>query len=217
MHHVSPPKKARMNDRIRNLLALLEAAEKDLEKALQERQVHLNFSIKGKRVEFEKSVKQAHKQAKVGVIKWLGNRPINLLTAPIIYGMVLPMLLLDACISLYQAISFPVYKISKVKRGDYMIFDRHHLSYLNIVEKSHCIYCSYANGLLAYATEIIARTEQYFCPIKHARKMMGRHARYASFAAYGDAEDYQTKLEKFRADLAQEMKAKDKEICDNRG
>ena len=217
MHHVSPPKKARMNDRIRNLLAQLEAAEKDLEKALQERQVHLNFSIKGKRVEFEKSVKQAHKQAKVGVIKWLGNRPINLLTAPIIYGMVLPMLLLDACISLYQAISFPVYKISKVKRGDYMIFDRHHLSYLNIVEKSHCIYCSYANGLLAYATEIIARTEQYFCPIKHARKMMGRHARYASFAAYGDAEDYQTKLEKFRADLAQEMKAKDKEICDNRG
>jgi hypothetical protein len=217
MHHVSPPKKARMNDRIRNLLALLEAAEKDLEKALQERQVHLNFSIKGKRVEFEKSVKQAHKQAKVGVIKWLGNRPINLLTAPIIYGMVLPMLLLDACISLYQAISFPVYKISKVKRGDYMIFDRHHLSYLNIVEKSHCIYWSYANGLLAYATEIIARTEQYFCPIKHARKMMGRHARYASFAAYGDAEDYQTKLEKFRADLAQEMKAKDKEICDNRG
>ena len=217
MHHVSPPKKARMNDRIRNLLALLEAAEKDLEKALQERQVHLNFSIKGKRVEFEKSVTQAHKQVKVGVIKWLGNRPINLLTAPIIYGMVLPMLLLDACISLYQAISFPVYKISKVKRGDYMIFDRHHLSYLNIVEKSHCIYCTYANGLLAYATEIIARTEQYFCPIKHARKMMGRHARYASFAAYGDAEDYQTKLEKFRADLAQEMKAKDKEICDNRG
>ena len=217
MHHVSPPKKARMNDRIRNLLAQLEAAEKDLEKALQERQVHLNFSIKGKRVEFEKSVKQAHKQAKVGVIKWLGNRPINLLTAPIIYGMVLPMLLLDACISLYQIICFPVYKISKVKRGDYMIFDRHHLSYLNIVEKSHCIYCSYANGLLAYATEIIARTEQYFCPIKHARKMMGRHARYASFAAYGDAEDYQTKLEKFRADLAQEMKAKDKEICDNRG
>jgi hypothetical protein len=217
MHHVSPPKKARMNDRIRNLLAQLEAAEKDLEKALQERQVHLNFSIKGKRVEFEKSVTQAHKQVKVGVIKWLGNRPINLLTAPIIYGMVLPMLLLDACISLYQIICFPVYKISKVKRGDYMIFDRHHLSYLNIVEKSHCIYCSYANGLLAYATEIIARTEQYFCPIKHARKMMGRHARYASFAAYGDAEDYQTKLEKFRADLAQEMKAKDKEICDNRG
>jgi hypothetical protein len=88
-----------------------------------------------------------------------------------------------------------------------MIFDRHHLSYLNWAEKSHCMYCTYGNGLLAYATEIIGRTEQYFCPIKHARKMMGRHARYANFVEYGDAEDYQIKLEKFRTDLAKELKA----------
>jgi hypothetical protein len=211
-----------MNDRIRHLLAQLEDAEKELEKALQERQVHVSFSIKGKRVEFEHTVKAAHKQLKIGLMKWLGNRPINLLTAPIIYGMLFPMLLLDACISLYQAICFPIYKIPSVKRGDYIIFDRHHLSYLNWAEKSHCMYCTYANGLLAYATEIIARTEQYFCPIKHARKMLGRHARYASFVEYGDAEDYQTKLEKFRTDLAlelkpREMKAKDKEVCEGRG
>jgi hypothetical protein len=196
-----------MNDHIRQLLTQLEAAEKELEKALQEHKVHLNFSIKGKRVEFEHSVKAAHKQVKIGLVKWLGNRPINLLTAPIIYGMVFPMLLLDFCICLYQGICFPVYKIPKVKRGDYMIFDRHHLSYLNWAEKSHCVYCTYGNGLLAYATEIIGRTEQYFCPIKHARKMMGRHARYANFVEYGDAEDYQIKLEKFRTDLAKELKA----------
>ena len=88
-----------MNDRIRHLLAQLEDAEKELEKALQEHTVHLNFSIRGKRVEFEQSVKQAHKQVKIGLIKWLGNRPINLLTAPIIYGMVFPMLLLDCWIA----------------------------------------------------------------------------------------------------------------------
>ena len=197
-----------MNDHIRHLLTQLEASEKELEKALQEHKVHLNFSIKGKRVEFEDSVKQAHKQVKISLIKWLGNRPINLLTAPIIYGMVFPILLLDGCISLYQAICFPIYKIPKVTRSDYIIFDRHHLSYLNIVEKSHCMYCTYGNGLLAYATEIIARTEQYFCPIKHARKMMGRHARYASFVEYGDAQDYQAKLEQFRVDLAHEIKIK---------
>jgi hypothetical protein len=197
-----------MNDHIRHLLTQLEASEKELEKALQEHKVHLNFSIKGKRVEFEDSVKQAHKQVKISLIKWLGNRPINLLTAPIIYGMVFPILLLDGCISLYQAICFPIYKIPKVTRSDYIIFDRHHWSYLNIVEKSHCMYCTYGNGLLAYATEIIARTEQYFCPIKHARKMMGRHARYASFVEYGDAQDYQAKLEQFRVDLAHEIKIK---------
>ena len=206
-----------MNDRIRHLLVQLEDTEKELEKALQEHKVHLNFSVKGKRIEFEHSVKAAHKQVKIGLVKWLGNRPINLLTAPIIYGMVFPMLLLDVCIYFYQAICFPIYKIPKVKRYNYIIFDRHHLSYLNIVEKSHCVYCAYGNGLLAYATEIIARTEQYFCPIKHARKMMGRHARYANFVEYGDAEDYQTKLEKFRTGLATELKTKDKEVCDDRG
>jgi hypothetical protein len=78
------------------------------------------------------------------------------------------------------------------------------------------MYCTYGNGLLAYATEIIARTEQYFCPIKHARKMMGRHARYARFVEYGEAEEYQAKLEQFRTDLANELKAKDKEVCDGR-
>lgn len=205
-----------MNDRIRNLLAQMEAIEDELNKALQERQVHFNFSIKGKRVEFEQSVKEAHKQLKIGLMKWLGNRPLNLVTAPIIYGMIFPMLLLDLCVSFYQATCFPIYKIAKVKRGDYIIFDRHHLSYLNWIEKSHCMYCTYGNGLLAYATEIIARTEQYFCPIKHARKMMGRHARYANFVEYGDASDYQAKLEQFRVELAQELLAKDKQVCDGK-
>ena len=197
-----------MNDRIRNLLAQLESAEQELEHALQEHQVHLNFSIKGKRIEFEKSVKQAHRQVKVGLIKWLGNRPRNLVTAPIIYGMIFPILLLDICISIYQAICFPIYKIGKVRRSDYIVFDHHHLSYLNIVEKSHCMYCTYGNGLLAYATEILARTEQYFCPIKHARKLLGRHAHYAKFLTFGDATDYQAKLEQLRNDLAPKKQKK---------
>lgn len=197
-----------MNDRIRNLLAQLESAEQELEHALQEHQVHLNFIIKGKRIEFEKSVKQAHRQVKVGLIKWLGNRPRNLVTAPIIYGMIFPILLLDICISIYQAICFPIYKIAQVRRSDYIVFDHHHLSYLNIVEKSHCMYCTYGNGLLAYATEILARTEQYFCPIKHARKLLGRHAHYAKFLTFGDATDYQAKLEQLRNDLAPKKQKK---------
>jgi hypothetical protein len=54
---------------------------------------------------------------------------------------------------------------------------------------------------VAYATEVLARTEQYFCPIKHARKMIGTHARYKKFIEYGDASDYQIKLESFRKHL----------------
>jgi len=190
-----------MTDRIRHLMAQIESLESELNKALQEQQVNLSFKIKGKRVEFEHSIKDAHKKLKISFFKWLGNRPINLITAPIIYGMIIPMALLDFCLWLYQAICFPIYKIKKVKRSDYMIFDRHHLSFLNWIEKFHCTYCAYGNGLVAYATEILARTEQYFCPIKHARKLIGTHARYKQFIDYGDASEYQIKLEQFRKEL----------------
>ena len=47
----------------------------------------------------------------------------------------------------------------------------------------------------------MARTEEYFCPIKHAGKILGTHARYARFLEYGDAADYETRLEKFRVGL----------------
>lgn len=190
-----------MTDRIRHLMAQIESLESELNKALQEQQVHLSFKIKGKRVEFEHTIKEAHKKLKIGFLKWLGTRPDNLITAPIIYGMIFPMALLDFCLWLYQTICFPIYKIKKVKRSDYMIFDRHHLNFLNCIEKFHCNYCAYGNGLVAYATEILARTEQYFCPIKHARKMIGTHARYKKFIEYGDASDYQIKLENFRKAL----------------
>lgn len=193
-----------MSDRIRSLMAQMETLETELNKALQEQQIHLRFKINGKKVEFEQSIKEAHKQLKTGFIKWLGDRPLNLITAPIIYGMLIPMLVLDACLSFYQATCFPIYKIAKVKRSDYMIFDRQQLNFLNFIEKFHCTYCAYGNGLIAYATEILARTEQYFCPIKHARKMLGTHSRYSKFIEYGDATDYQARLEQFRKDAGKD-------------
>ena len=58
------------------------------------------------------------------------------------------------------------------------------------LEKLNCAYCAYANGLVGYVGEIAARTEAYWCPIKHARRMVMTHARYADFADFGDAEAY---------------------------
>ena len=49
--------------------------------------------------------------------------------------------------------------------------------------------------------EILARTEAYFCPIKHAHKILGTHARYNRFLDYGDAADYEARLEEFRVAL----------------
>lgn len=72
------------------------------------------------------------------------------------------------------------------------------------IEKFHCTYCAYGAGLIAYISEIIARTEQYFCPIKHARKVLGSHARYAQFLDYGDIADYKARMEALRVALSKE-------------
>ena len=191
-----------MNDRIAQILAQMAALEDDLRTAVHEQESRVFFEIKGKRVEFERSVREAHQKLRTSVLRWLTtNRPQNLVTGPIIYGMVVPLLMLDLFVSAYQAVCFPIYGIAKVRRADYLVFDRRHLGYLNIVEKFHCTYCEYANGLVAYLREIIGRTEEYFCPIKHAHKVLGTHERYARFLGYGDAGDYQARLEQFRVAL----------------
>ena len=105
---------------------------------------------------------------------------------------------MDATISLYQAVCFPIYGIPKVKRQDYIVFDRQYLRYLNLIEKINCAYCSYVNGLFAYLQEIAARTEQFWCPIKHANNIKALHSRYQNFASYGDAETYRPQIDKIR-------------------
>jgi hypothetical protein len=194
-----------MEDSVRNLLAQIKALEDDLRTALHEQETRMFYQLDGKRVKFEGAIRTAHRKAKRSIVRWIvTDRPQNFLTGPVIYGLVLPLALLDLCVTLYQSICFPVYGVAKVKREDYFVYDRQHLEYLNWFEGFHCTYCAYANGLVAYMSEIVARTEQYFCPIKHARKILGSHARYERFLAYGEAADYHAKLEQFRRALARE-------------
>lgn len=194
-----------MNDNIRRLLGQMTALEEELATALHEQESKMFFEIKGKRIVFEQTVKATHRKLKSNFFHWLVTyRPQNLITGPIIYGMIFPLLFFDLCVTFYQATCFPIYKVAKVRRSDYIVLDRQNLEYLNFVEKFHCTYCAYGAGLIAYTSEIIARTEQYFCPIKHARKMLGNHARYAHFLEFGDAADYEEKLEQYRVALEKE-------------
>jgi hypothetical protein len=171
-----------MNDRIRVLLDQMIVLEDEMRTALHEQETKMFFEIRGKRVEFESAVRKAHRSLKTNFFRWLvTNRPQNLITGPIIYGMIFPLLILDLFVSFYQASCFPIYGIAKVRRGDYIVMDRQHLDYLNFIEKFHCTYCAYGAGLTAYIGEIVSRTEQYFCPIKHARKILGTPRRYLAF------------------------------------
>jgi len=194
-----------MNDRIQQLLDQITVLEDELRTALSEQPSSMFFQIKGKRVEFEQSIKETHRRLKMNFFRWLVTyRPQNLITGPIIYSMIIPLVITDVFITFYQLTCFPIYGIKKVRRADYIIFDRHKLNYLNFIEKFHCTYCAYGAGMIAYISEIVARTEQYFCPIKHARKILGTHARYARFLDFGEAENYEAKLEEYRIALNKE-------------
>jgi hypothetical protein len=194
-----------MNPKIRQLLSQITSLEDELRTALREQETHLLYHFKGKRVEFTGAIRERHRKLKVGLLRWtVTNRPQNFITGPIIYGLGVPLVFLDLCVTLYQALCFPIYRIAKVRRSDYIAIDRQHLEYLNWFERFHCTFCAYANCLLAYACAIAARTEQYFCPIKHAHRIFASHARYERFLEYGDAADYHAKLEAFRVALETE-------------
>jgi len=194
-----------MDSKIRQILSQITALEDELRTALHDRETPLFYQIKGQRIEFTAAIRKAHRQMRTGLFRWIAAISLrNLLAAPVIYSMIFPFVFLDIGITVYQAICFPIYRIGKIRRADYIGIDRHHLRYLNFIERFNCNYCAYANGVLAYAVEIAARTEQYFCPIKHARKILGSHDRYARFLEYGDAAQYQARLEEFRRALQDE-------------
>ncbi len=194
-----------MNELVKRLSEKISALEHELAEELHRKSDQWHYRVVGRRVEFSQAIKASHARLKMNVATWvIKSRPQQALTLPFIYGMIFPLAFLDLTISLYQAVCFPIYSIEKARRRDYFVMDRHHLSYLNAIEKLYCAYCSYANCLLAYSREIAARTEQYWCPIKHARAVAGGHARYARFIDYGDPENLHEKIEALRRELAEE-------------
>lgn len=180
----------------------IKTLEDELETVLEEKERAFRyFWVKGK-AKFEHEVLSEHKDLKYWLPSYvLHSRFLAVITAPLIYLGFFPFCFLDVFLAIYQGVCFPVYGIPKVIRSDYLIFDRGHLKYLNLVERLNCAYCSYANGLCAYVTEIAARTEQHWCPIKHARRLRAPHSRYTRFFDYGDAARYQRRIETVRSDF----------------
>jgi len=190
-----------MNPHIEALTEKIRSLEAELEAELARRSADLQFGLERGRAHFEEEILRRHRELRTRLSTYILNaHPLVVVTAPFIYAMIVPFVLLDLFVTVYQAVCFPVYGIPKVRRGDYLIFDRRHLAYLNALEKINCAYCSYANGLIAYVREIAGRTEKYWCPIKHARRVIGAHPAYATFEDYGDADGYKKWLESFRKD-----------------
>jgi len=194
-----------LTSRIEEMVSRIHALEAELESEMRSRKEDLLEDFEEKCARFEKELIEQQKRFRVGLLKYLWTSDLrSFLAAPFIYILIFPLLFLDICISLYQSICFPLFGIQKVQRADYIVFDRAHLAYLNLFEKMNCAYCSYGNGLLAYAREIAGKTEQYWCPIKHAKRVYLSHPYYKRFSAYGDAATYQDNLKRLREELKHE-------------
>jgi hypothetical protein len=200
---------------IDRILHDIRALELELEAEFARQRAGLRFGLEHGRVLFEEEVARRHAELRRGLARYvLGARPLVILSAPLIYSLIVPFALLDLWVSLYQAVCFRVYGIPQVRRSQFLVFDRAGLKYLNAVEKLNCAYCSYANGVIAYVREVASRTEQYWCPIKHARRVLDAHARYPHFAEFGDGERYHAELRRLRAALKSETDGPDGRSAD---
>jgi len=198
-----------MNPKIDELLARIRELEAELQQDLEAKREEFRYHLENRRIRFEQEILALHRRYRKSTLRFIVEAPLSyLLSAPVIYAGILPLALLDLFVSLYQLICFPVYRIPRVRRLEYFIYDRGLLPYLNWIERLNCLYCSYATGLINYSREIVARTEQFWCPIKHARLARDSHLYYPNFFDYGDVQRYRAELEELRAHAYQAQDGK---------
>jgi hypothetical protein len=194
-----------MQTDIGQLLADIRGLQEQLESLLDEARERFRYTLEDGRAHFAREVQLLQRRYRVSSFRYLlASDWRSIVTAPVIYSMILPILFVDLGFSLYQHICFRAYGVPRVRRRDYLVNDRHRLAYLNSIEKVNCAYCGYANGVVAYAREIVSRTEQYWCPIRHANRVRDPHLRYPRFFAFGDAQGYQQGFRDKRRALREE-------------
>ena len=191
-----------VNKRIDEIISEIKALEDELLDEFKNKEKEFFYKIENGKVRFEQDVITKGRSKLRNSYKYLSSFPVlAIFTIPFIWAMMIPIFLIDISVTIYQYICFPIYKIPKVKRADYVIIDRYNLFYLDRVEKINCGYCEYFNGIISYVREIAARTEQFWCPIKHSKLPKDKHSRYDKFFDYGDFSTYIRKLKERREDF----------------
>lgn len=119
----------------------------------------------------------------------------NNLSIPFIWGMVIPVMILDIFLIIYHHICFRLYKLPLITRKKYVKMDRHKLEYLSFMDKIRCYYCGYANGVFAYAVKIAGDSEKYWCGIKHAKDPdFIDQPHQENFPEYGDQNEFELRF-----------------------
>lgn len=192
-----------MSRRVDEIIREIKRLEEELKAEFKKKEEEFFYKIQDRKVKFKAEIIEDGKRMIESSISYLSSfNFLVILTIPFIWAMIIPAIITDIFVTIYQAVCFPIYKIPKVKRSDYIIIDRYNLFYLDKVERINCLYCEYFNGLLAYVREIAGRTEQFWCPIKHSRPLKDTHSRYYKFFDFGDYKMYRKELKRRRGDFS---------------
>lgn len=184
-----------MDSKIKLILEKIDKLNTALQKEHQRLSEKYGFSFEKRKILFLKKFRERNRAFRIPAWRYAIPKNVrHVLSMPFIYMMIIPLLIMDIFLTIYHHACFSLYRIPKVKRKEHFVYDRQFLDYLNAIEKVHCIYCSYANGLFSYGMEIAARTERYWCPIKAARRKKFHHAWYKDFADYGNPEEWKQKF-----------------------
>ena len=183
------------DSRIKRIIEKIDSLNESLRVEYARLSGKYGFSVRKRTVVFIERFNERNKTFRIPAWKYVVPKNIrHVMSIPFIYMMIVPSVLLDLFISLYNITALPLYHIPKVKRKEHFIYDRQFLSYLNVIQKVNCVYCSYVNGLFSFSSEIAARTERYWCPVKAAHRPKTYHYWYKDFADYGNPEEWHRKF-----------------------
>jgi hypothetical protein len=104
-----------MTQRMQELATEIVRLQSELDREIETRRKVLGWRLREGMVEFERGIAIEHRRLRMGVATFLARSPLGtILSAPVIYSVIVPLLLLDIWASFYQAICFRVYRIPQV-------------------------------------------------------------------------------------------------------
>lgn len=180
-----------MKSRIDKILSEIRQKREELYVEYEKLRDKYWYAIEKWKIKFKEEIKKRNKTFKTSVFESIFSARVReVLSIPFIYMMVVPALILDIFLFIYQQTALRLYKVPLVRRRDYIVYERKKLDYLNWIQKLNCLYCSRVNWLFSYAVEVAWRTEKYWCPIKYASRKKWWHDWEEFFADYWDPEKF---------------------------
>ncbi|HLC08004.1 MAG TPA: hypothetical protein VJK06_01825, partial [Methyloceanibacter sp.] len=90
-----------MNEQIVLLMEKIGSLEAELEAEFAKSRAGLRFGLERGRVVFEEEILRRHRELRTNLYQYIMNaRPLVALTAPVIYSLIIPLLLLDVSVAI---------------------------------------------------------------------------------------------------------------------